>query len=157
MAKGNTVAAIETLALPVAEQCGVNIWDIRFEKEGPDWYLRIFLDKEGGISIADCEAFSRLIDPLIDEADPISQSYMLEVSSAGLGRRLTKPEHFALKLGEKIRVRFIHPQNGEKEVVGILQAYENKEAALLKEDGELQKIEINKTSFIKLCNDEDLF
>jgi Uncharacterized protein conserved in bacteria len=155
--KGNTVEAVRELALPIAQANGVEIWDIRFEKEGPDWYLRIFLDKDGGVFISDCEAFSREIDPMLDEADFIEQSYMLEVSSAGLGRRLTRPEHFTAKLSEKVIVRLIHAENKEKEITGILQEFENGVVTLLKEDGNLQKIEINKTSFVKLCDDEDLF
>ncbi len=155
--KGNTVIAVEAIAQPVAEQCGVRIWDIRFEKEGPDWFLRIFLDKDGGININDCETFSRTIDPLLDEADPINQSYVLEVSSPGLGRKLTRDEHFAEMIDEKVRVRFIHNENGEKEIVGFLQGYENKVASILREDDTMQDIEINKTAFVKLCDDEDLF
>lgn len=160
MAKGknNTAAQVEAIALPVAGACGVDIWDIRFEKEGPDWFLRIFLDKPEGITIEDCEKFSRMIDPLLDEADPISQSYVLEVSSPGLGRRLTRPEHFARMKGERVLVRFIRPENGEREVYGTLLDEADGAVVILREsDGAQQTIESEKTSFIKLCDDEDLF
>ena len=160
MAKGknNTVAQVEAIALPVARACGVEIWDIRFEKEGPDWFLRIFLDKPEGVDIDDCEKFSRMIDPLLDEADPISQSYVLEVSSPGLGRRLTRPAHFARMVGERVLVRFIRPEMGEREVYGTLLGEENGALLIEREsDGAQQTVEIEKTSFIKLCDDEDLF
>ena len=91
---GNTVAAVWEIAAPVAEQLGLSIWDIRFQKEGVSWYLRIYIDKEGGVGITDCENFSRAVDGPLDEADPIEQSYYLEVSSPGVERQLTRDEHF---------------------------------------------------------------
>ena len=87
---GNTVAAVWEIAAPVAEQLGLSIWDIRFQKEGVSWYLRIYIDKEGGVGITDCENFSRAVDGPLDEADPIEQSYYLEVSSPGVERQLTR-------------------------------------------------------------------
>ena len=93
MAKGKggfTVERAEQIARPVLEQLKLTLWDVRFEKEGSVWYLRYFLDKEGGVTIDDCEAFSRAVDPLLDEADPIEQSYTLEVSSPGVERELTR-------------------------------------------------------------------
>lgn len=78
---GNTVAAVWEIAAPIAEQLGLSIWDIRFQKEGVSWYLRIYIDKEGGVGITDCENFSRAVDGPLDDADPIEQSYYLEVSS----------------------------------------------------------------------------
>ena len=91
---GNTVAAVWDIAAPIAEQLGLDIWDIRFVKEGADWFLRIFIDKDGGVTIEDCENMSRAMDAPLDEADPIPQSYCLEVSSPGVERELTRDSHF---------------------------------------------------------------
>ncbi|MBP3464714.1 MAG: ribosome maturation factor RimP, partial [Angelakisella sp.] len=83
MAKKNTAAVAEELAQPILEQMGLILWDVVYEKEGSGWYLRYYIDKEGGVSIDDCEAMSRPLDAKLDEVDPIEQSYCLEVSSAG--------------------------------------------------------------------------
>ena len=93
--KGNTVEIVTDIVKPVIEEMGLTLWDVRFEKEGAGWYLRVFIDKEGGVDINDCENVSRATDPLIDEADPITQAYYYEVSSPGIGRALVRPWHFA--------------------------------------------------------------
>ena len=109
MAKGNggknTVRTVEQLVRPVVEGMGLRLWDVRFEKEGPDWFLRIFIDRDTPLDTDTCEAVSRAIDPVIDAADPIDQSYYMEVGSPGLGRRLTRPEHFGPYVGQKIAAR----------------------------------------------------
>ena len=92
--KGSTVSAVYSLVKPVADELGFTLWDVRFEKEGGSWFLRIILDKPGGVDMDDCAEMSRRVDPILDEADPIEQSYYLEVASAGLGRELRTPEHF---------------------------------------------------------------
>ncbi len=89
--KMNTAQACTKIAEPVAEELGLMLWDVRFEKEGSGWYLRFFIDKDGGVNIEDCENFSRKIDKVLDDADPIEQSYILEVSSPGIERNLIKP------------------------------------------------------------------
>lgn len=119
--KPRTVEVTSALALPVAEQMGLTLWDTRFEKEGGGWYLRYFIDKPGGVNIQDCETFSRAVDKLLDAADPIDQSYTLEVSSPGVPRSLTRAEHFELYLGAKITVRLIRPRDGVREISGSLQ------------------------------------
>ena len=154
---GNTVAAVWELAAPVAEQLGLSIWDIRFQKEGVSWYLRIYIDKEGGVGITDCENFSRAVDGPLDEADPISIPYNFEVSSAGLGRKLTKPFHFEKKMGETVLARLIRAENGVKEIKGVLKDYDNGFITIEKEDGTQVIVEQKNTSFVKLCDDEDLF
>jgi len=118
--KARTADIARTLALPVLEQLGLTLWDLRFEKEGAGWYLRYFIDKPGGVNIQDCEAFSRAIDKLLDQADPIEQSYTLEVSSPGIERALTRPEHFSFYLGQQIHIRLIRPRDGERDIVGTL-------------------------------------
>ena len=90
-----TVQTVEQLVRPVLEGMGLRLWDVRFEKEGPDWYLRVLIDRDEPLDLDTCEAASRAVDPVIDAADPIAESYFLEVGSPGLGRRLTRPEHFA--------------------------------------------------------------
>lgn len=123
---GNTVAAVSAIAEPIAEQLGLRLWDVRFVKEGAQWYLRIFIDKEGGISIDDCVAMSHAIDKPLDEADPIEQSYCLEVSSPGTDRELTRPSHFEAYIGANIIVRLIRPlESGERELHCKLLAHDS--------------------------------
>ena len=136
MAKGgNTVAAVERLAAPIAEELGLELWDIRFLKEGSQWFLRIFIEKDGGVSIDDCVDFTRAINPLLDEADPIEQEYTLEVSSPGLERELTRPEHFERYKGKKIMLKTIRPVDGKREFKGTLVRCDAAEIAVSAEDG----------------------
>lgn len=114
---------VTQLALPVVEQQGCSLWDVDYVKEAGSWYLRLYIDKEGGVSIDDCEAVSRAVDPLLDEADPIQDAYTFEVSSAGADRMLKKPEHFAAFLGAEVDVKFYQAVNGQKSCTGILQDY----------------------------------
>ena len=123
MAKVTDVVA--QLAQPVVEQCGCTLWDVEYVKEAGEWFLRLYIDKEGGIGIEDCEAVSRPVSDLLDEADPIQGSYTFEVSSAGLDRVLRKEEHFAACMGKKVDVRFYRPVEGRKEYTGVLTGYED--------------------------------
>ncbi len=158
LAKGRkAVDIVEELVRPVCEEMGLILWDVRFEKEGPDWYLRVFIDRpDEGVYIQDCEDLSRAVDPLLDEADPISQNYIFEVSSAGLGRRLTKPFHFESKMGEEVLARYIRAKDGVKEVRGILRGQEEGFIDIETAEG-IVKIDLKETSYVKLCDDEDLF
>ena len=122
MAKVTEVAA--GLALPIVEQNGCTLWDVEYVKEAGDWYLRLYIDKEGGVSIDDCEAVSRAVSDALDAADPIEGSYIFEVSSAGADRALKKPEHFAAMMGQEVQVRLYRPREGRKEFVGVLTGYE---------------------------------
>lgn len=136
MAKGgNTVKKVWELAEPLAKQLGLEIWDVRFLKEGADWYLRIFIDKDGGVSIDDCVDMTHAINPVLDEEDPIEQAYLLEVSSPGVERELVKDEHFLRFIGEKIKVKMIRPVDGKREFSGILENYEDGNVTL-RLDGE---------------------
>ena len=112
------------LAAPVAEELGLEIWDVEYIREAGHWYLRVYLDKEAGIGIADCEAFSKALDPMLDEADPIPDSYVFEVSSAGAERELKKPEHFERFMGANVEVRLYQPIQGSKAWTGTLTGYE---------------------------------
>lgn len=113
------------LAAPVVQENGCSIWDVEYVREGGDWYLRIYLDKPGGVNIDDCEAISRAMDPILDEADPIPGSYTFEVCSAGIERTLKRPSDFAQFLGADVLVRLFSPKNGSKEFAGVLTGYEN--------------------------------
>ena len=113
------------LAEPIAAQSGCSIWDVEFVREGGEWFLRVYLDKEGGVDITDCEAVSRALDPVLDEADPIEQSYTFEVCSAGLERVLKRPGDFARYLGQSVCVRTFAPVDGAKEHVGRLLSWQD--------------------------------
>ena len=116
----DTVAA---LATPVIEAAGCTLWDVEYVKEAGQWFLRLYIDKEGGISIEDCEAVSRPMSDLLDEADPIEGSYVFEVSSAGADRVLKTPEHFEQFMNTEVEVKLYRPREGRKEFVGLLQSY----------------------------------
>ena len=122
--------AVAALALPVVEGAGCTLWDVEYVKEAGTWYLRVYIDKEGGVSIDDCEAVSRPLSDLLDEADPIEGSYTFEVSSAGADRPLKKPEHFAQFLGAEVEVRLYLPREGCKEFVGTLKGYADGDVTL---------------------------
>lgn len=112
-------------ARPVVEQKGCTLWDVEYVREGSDFFLRLYIDKEGGVDISDCEAISRAVDPILDEKDPISESYHFEVCSAGLERALKRPGDFERFMGSPIMVKLYRPRNGLKELPGILRGYDN--------------------------------
>ena len=116
---------VTKLAEPVVAEHGCSLWDVEYVREGSEYFLRLYLDKEGGVDINDCEAISRAMDPILDEADPISGSYHFEVCSAGLERVLKRPEDFARFLGENITVKLYRPRNGQKEIPCVLRGYDN--------------------------------
>ena len=119
------VGIVTELARPIVEQLGCELWDVEYVSEGGQWYLRIYIDKECGISIEDCENVSRAMDPILDEKDPITSSYIFEVSSAGLERTLKLPAHFQRFLGENVEVKLYKPLDGAKLYSGTLSAFEN--------------------------------
>ncbi len=122
---GATEQKVYDMVLPIAEELGFTLWDVRFEKEGAAWYLRVYIDKDGGLNIDDCEAMSRPVSDLLDETDPIPQSYYLEVGSAGLERELVREQHFTASIGTTVRVRLIRPDEaGEKEYIAPLQGFD---------------------------------
>lgn len=133
---GNTAAAVWKLAQPIAESLGLTVWDVRFVKEGALWYLRIFIDKPEGVGIEDCEAMSRAVNGPLDELDPIEQSYCLEISSPGINRELTRPEHFEAFLDCFVIAKLIRPlEDGSREVGGILRS-RNEDGSVLLQTGE---------------------
>ena len=152
---GNTVALVTELAKPITEEHGLFLWDVRFEKEGADWFLRILIDSDEGVTLEDCEAVSRPLSRLLDEKDPIEQSYYLEVSSPGIERELRKPEHFAVCIGDAIRLRLIRPLNGEREFTGVLTDYQDGKLTVETETGE-QSFAFADCAFVKLADDFDI-
>ena len=148
----STVEKAYELAKPLAESLGVSIWDVVFEKEGASWYLRIFIDKDDGINIDDCEAFSRPFNKILDEKDFIDQSYIFEVGSPGVARELKRPEHFEKYIGSPVRARLIRAADGLKEIIGLLKEY-NKDSILVDE----KEIKLSDTAFVKLYDDENIF
>lgn len=118
---GNITKKIYEIAKPIAENLGLEIWDVKFLKEGKNWYLRIFIDKPKGISIEDCEKMSHSLDEPLDTLDPIEQSYFLEVCSPGIERELSTDLHLEKFLGSEINVKLIRPnEKGEKILSGKL-------------------------------------
>ena len=125
MKKADIEKKTEELVMPIIERFGYELWDVEYVKEGSDYYLRIYADKEGGFTVDDCEAVSRAIDPLLDEEDFISDAYILEVSSPGLTRKLVKDRDFDRSIGRLIRVNLYKAVDGEKSYVGNLKEYDN--------------------------------
>ena len=135
---------------PICETQGVSIWDVEFKKEGPDYYLRVFLDKDEGIGIDDCERVSRSLDVILDEKDFIEPKYILEVSSAGLDRVIKYDFHFEKCMGKEVDVKLFAPIDGEKEFTAVLSGYDGNTVELMKEDKALS-LPKDKISQIRLA------
>lgn len=116
---------VAQFAQPIIEEAGCSLWDVEYVREGAERYLRIYIDKEGGIDIDDCEKIHRAIDPILDEKDPIAESYHFEVCSAGIERALKRPGDFARFMDSPVLVKLYRPRNGLKEIPGILRGYED--------------------------------
>ena len=116
---------VAKIAEPVVKANGCELWDVEYVREGDQRFLRLYLDKEGGVDINDCETISRAVDPLLDEADPIAESYHFEVCSAGLERALKRPSDFERFMGSAVTVKLYRPRNGLKELPCVLRGYED--------------------------------
>lgn len=116
---------VTAIAKPIVEEEGCSLWDVEYVREAGSWYLHIYIDKVGGVDIEDCERISRRLDPVLDEADPIPDSYVFEVGSAGIERELKRPGDFEAFLGSDVEVRLYQPVNGQKSFVGTLLSYDN--------------------------------
>lgn len=135
------------MAEPIAAAENVEIYDVEFKKEGKDWFLRVYLFSEEGITIENCEAVSRALSDELDRTDPIEQGYYLEVSSPGLDRVLKRDRHFESAIGEKIDIKLFEAIDGEKTMSGILEKYENKTIYLKNPETEkISEIEKSKVS-----------
>ena len=140
---------IAAIAAPVVEEEGCSLWDVEYVREAGTWYLRIFIDKEDGVSIDDCERISRRLDPILDEEDPIAESYVFEVGSAGADRELKRPGDFEMFLGSEVEVKLYQPVNGSKTFVGELIAYDDG-AVLIRSGKREDRFEKNQIAKVKL-------
>ena len=140
---------VAALARPVVEEEGCTLWDVEYVREAGTWYLRIFADKEGGLSIDDCERISRRLDPMLDEADPIPDSYVFEVGSAGAERELKRPSDFEQFLGSEVEVRLYQPVNGAKAFVGKLKGYDDGDVTI-ENGGSDMRFDKSRVALVKL-------
>lgn len=151
MASSNIETKVEELLKPIVENLNYELYDVRYEKEGKDYYLRIIIDKPEGIDINDCEKINDAINDILDEADYIKEQYFLEVSSPGLERVLRKDKHFEKQIGNEISLKLFKPINKQKELIGILEEYNENELTIKVEDEtlkiNLKDIAIAKTVF----------
>jgi len=150
---GGTEQKVYDLIRPITDELGYYLWDVCYEKEGALWYLRVFIDQDEGISINDCERATAPISKLLDEKDPVDQSYILEVGSAGLERDLLKEEHFEVCQGDKVRIRFIRETNGEKEITAVLAGADKEGVSVIDESGNERKFPLSDIAFVKLYMD----
>ncbi len=142
------------IAEPIAQAAGVFVYDVEFKKEGPDYYLRVYIDRlEDGIYIDDCEAVSRALSDALDEADPISEGYYLEVSSPGVERQLKRQEDFDRFRGEKISVKLFKAVEGTKQLIGLLKNRDAEKLILETEDGKEIEIENKNITTVRLSVD----
>lgn len=152
MAGNRTVEKVRQLVKEPVEALGLKLWDVRFVKEGASWYLRIFIDKEGGVSIDDCTDVSHAVDPILDEADPIDVSYYLEVCSPGLSRELRCAEHFEAFIGEDINLMLYKAEDGVKNFRGKLLKYND--GPVIEINGEEKFFAFSAVAKATLCDDE---
>ena len=140
---------IAEIARPVVEEEGCSLWDVEYVREAGTWYLRVFIDKADGVSIDDCERVSRRLDPILDAEDPIAESYVFEVGSAGADRELKRPQDFAQFMGSEVEVRLYRPMNGSKRFVGTLAAYGDG-AVTLVQNGQQLRFEKDQIAQVRL-------
>ena len=143
----------EEILLPIVQEHAFELVDVEYVKEGGSWYLRAYIDKEGGIAIDDCEVVSRALSEILDQRDFIEDAYILEVSSPGLGRPLKKEKDFVRSMGEEVEIRTYRAFNKQKEFVGILCAYDKDSVTIELEDKEEMKFEKSDIALIRLAFD----
>ena len=144
---------VETWLLPLLEKNQFELVDVEYVREAGIWYLRAYIDKEGGITVDDCEVVSRELGDWLDQKDFIEDSYILEVSSPGLGRPLKKEKDFARSLGKDVEVRLYRPINKQKEFTGTLKAYDADTVTLYMEDGNDLALAKSDIALIRLAFD----
>ena len=138
---------VAQFAEPVVQAHGCTLWDVEYVREGGEWFLRLYMD--GGVDISDCEAISRAVDPILDEKDPVPDSYNFEVCSAGLERQLKRPSDFAQFMGSSVSVKLFRPVSGAKEFVGTLTGYEDG-AVTITVNGRPVRFEKNEVALVRL-------
>lgn len=154
MSKHETYEArTEELITPILDRMGFELVDVEYVKEGGVWYLRAYIDKEGGITVNDCEAVAREMNEILDREDYVEDSYTFEVSSPGLGRPLKKEKDYSRSMGKKIEIRTYRAFNHEKEFYGILKAYDGTAVTIEQEGGETLTFEKAEIALIRLAFD----
>lgn len=143
----------EKLIMPVIEQNAFELVDVEFVKEGANWYLRLYVDKEGGITIDDCELVSRAMSDILDREDYIEESYILEVSSPGLGRPLKKEKDFLRSIGKEVEVKLYKPVEKQKEFTGVLKSFDKENVAIETDDGSEKSFLRSEIALIRLAFD----
>lgn len=143
----------EKLLLPIIEEHQFELVDVEYVKEGSNWYLRAYIDKEGGITVDDCEIVSKALSDLLDQEDFIKDAYILEVSSPGLGRPLKKDKDFLRSIGEEVEIRLFKPLHQKKEYIGLLNAFDKESVTIETEDGEELRIPRTDIALIRLAFD----
>jgi len=126
----------EELILPILEAKGLELYDVEYVKEGSEYYLRVYIEKEGGVTIDDCVEVSRVFNDILDEKDYISDAYTFEVSSPGLGRLLKKDRHFEKSIGEEVELKTFKPIDKQKEFAGVLKAFDKESITIVCNDEE---------------------
>lgn len=143
------VDVVSRLADPVAQKLGLRLWDVEYVKEAGQWFLRVYIDRDGGVSIEQCEAVSREMDPLLDELDVIPGSYTFEVSSAGAERALKRPSDFEKFIGRPVYLKLYKSMDGEKEFLGNLAGYENGDVEI-EDDGKSLRFSKDDIALVRL-------
>ena len=146
-------AKTEELIQPLIDSRGFELVDVEFVKEGSDWYLRVYIDKDGGISVNDCEDISRAFNEILDREDYVEGSYTFEVSSPGLGRPLKREKDYAWSMGKKLEIRTYRAIDRKKEFYGILKAYDADTVTIEQEDGQEMVFEKSNLALIRLAFD----
>ncbi len=146
-------ARTEEFLLPLVAQHHFELVDVEYVKEGTSWYLRAYIDKEGGIAVEDCEVISRILSDWLDKEDFIDDSYILEVSSPGLGRPLKKDKDFARSIGKEVDIKLYRARNKEKDFTGILKEYDKDTVTIELEDESRETFERREIALIRLAFD----
>lgn len=149
----NYEARFEKILLPITEENGVEIYDVEYVKEGSDWYLRAYIDREGGVTIEDCEKVSRAVSDIMDREDFIEDAYILEVSSPGLGRTLKKDKHLSKSIGAEVEVKTYKPIEKQKEFSGTLKSFDAESITIEPEEGTEMKFARSDVALIRLALD----
>ena len=153
MAKKDYESRTESLIQPLIDENHFELVDVEWVKEGANWYLRVFIDKEGGITVDDCELVSRAFEETLDREDYISENYIFEVSSPGLDRPLKKEKDFARSIGEEVEIRTYRPINRQKEFIGFLKEYDQETVTIEYEDETTQVFNRSDIALIRLAFD----
>lgn len=141
----------EQLLMPIMEEYNFELVDVEYVKEVGNWYLRAYIDKEGGITVDDCEIVSRRMSDLLDEHDYIPDAYIFEVSSPGLGRQLKKDKDFTRSLGEEVEIKLYKAINKQKEFAGFLKDFNKDSLTIELDNGEIMEIERANIAIVKLA------